>query len=89
MNSCLVEIFENAYGRFAELGLYNLQVYDSHDGEKIQYMQCPASNGKLLSKYIDILQGMSTAGQDFESIKLMETEIVQAIEVAKGPMARL
>lgn len=38
MNSCLVEIFENAYGRFAELGLYNLQVYDSHDGEKIQYM---------------------------------------------------
>ena len=24
MNSCLIEIMETAYGRFAELGLYNL-----------------------------------------------------------------
>ena len=89
MNSCLIEIFETAYGRFAELGLFNLQVFDSHDGNKIAYLSCPASKREILSKYINILQGMSTAGQNRENMKLMEKEIITAIEIAKGPMARL
>ena len=43
MNSCLIEVLQTAFGRFAELGVCEAQVYDSQTGEKVVYIK-----GKLV-----------------------------------------
>lgn len=39
MSSCLIEVLETAFGRFAELGVCDAQVYDSQTGERIVYIK--------------------------------------------------
>jgi hypothetical protein len=38
MNSCLVEVLNTAFGRFAEIGISISHTYDSQQGGKITYI---------------------------------------------------
>lgn len=49
MSSCLIEVLETAFGRFAELGACEAQVYNTQMGEKIVYIKAKLviNNSKL------------------------------------------
>lgn len=44
MNSCLIEVLQTAFGRFAELGICEALVFDAQTGEKIVYITGKKSN---------------------------------------------
>lgn len=99
MNSCLIEVLETAFGRFAELGVCDAHVYDSL-GEKIVYIKAKlVINDTKLEQILQILGALSSvppkndgeaAGSQHEqNLQVMEPEIQKAILAAQGPMARM
>jgi hypothetical protein len=62
VNSCLTEVLEVAFNRFAELGICTAQVYNYQTDNQVIYLQCKPSKGKVLKEYIKILSAMATCG---------------------------
>ena len=54
INSCLPEVIETAFSRYAELEICHQQIFDSHVGEKIIYISCKGKE-EILNDTIKIL----------------------------------
>jgi hypothetical protein len=63
MSSCLIEVLNTAFGRFAELGICVAQTYDSQHGGKITYLQAHPSKKAELESYLQLLGDLSSAGE--------------------------
>lgn len=93
MNSCLIEVLETAFGRFAELGACKEHVYDTQMGEKIVYIKVkPEITNKILEQLSQVLGSLSSVsldalgeaakGQQDQNMQVIEREIQDAIMTA-------
>mmetsp|Transcript_28474 Transcript_28474/g.43056 ORF Transcript_28474/g.43056 Transcript_28474/m.43056 type:complete len:90 (-) Transcript_28474:13-282(-) len=89
MNSCHKETLEAALGRLGELGVCQVQTYESHMGQKQIYLRCPIENAATVDKYLEVLSSMSSVALSQQNELRMEEAIKEALKLALGPMARL
>lgn len=68
MNSCLIEVLETAFGRFAQLGLCDAQVYNTQLGEKIIYIKSKlVINNSELESIVQLLSTLSSVSYRCDS----------------------
>ena len=87
MSSCLVEILNTSIGRFAQIGICEIQAYQSQQGGTVIYIQPLPKSKPLLEKYLAILTDLSSAGE--KGMPAVEKECFNIFKRLQGPMARL
>jgi hypothetical protein len=75
-----------AFTRFASLGACQRLVFDSKFDDKQAYLKCGSESKKVVSYYLGLLGSLSSSQ---ERSKVVENNVLLAIQMAQGPLARL
>ena len=87
MNSCIMEVLNTAFGRFAELGLCQARSYDSLQRGQVIYLKSPQTSKEKQEGYLNLLTDLSSEGS--KGLKVIEEELSHMHKRLQGPMARL
>lgn len=84
LNSCLTETLNNAFSRFAQMGVCEMNGFESNSGPAVFYIKCPVAKRDLINRYLNILEAMSSLSNQPEKQKIIELEIEEAIKLSTG-----
>lgn len=84
LNSCLIETLENSFSRFAQMGVCEMNGFESNSGPAVFYIKCPVAKRDLINRYLNILEAMSSLSNQPEKQKIIELEIEEAIKLSTG-----
>ena len=86
MSSCLIETINNAFNRFAQIGLCAIDSYefDSEDGPGLYYIKVNIKSKQLIEKYINVLEQMSSCSGNAEKSHVLEVEVRNSLKLTTG-----
>jgi hypothetical protein len=86
LNSCLIETINNAFNRFAQLGICVINNYEfsGEEGPGIYYLKSNIKSKTLIDRYLNVLESMSSCSGNAEKSHVLEVEVQNSLKLSTG-----